>query len=94
MPVYCVGVKNQFCFDGFGIVKYKHAAAAYNHQFLLFVGIEPAYKDVRADAGGKFEVGHGDVGNPGVEEVAADGVDIGRFFSGQAQYDGNIVRGE
>ena len=84
MPVDGVGVKNQFCFDGFGIVKNKHAAAAHNHQFLLFVGIEPAHKDVCADARGKFEIGHGDVGNPGVKEVAADGIDIRWFFSGQA----------
>ena len=79
-----MGVKNQFCFDRLGIVKDKHAAAAHNHQLLLFVGIEPTDKDMRADAGGEFEVRHGDVGNPGVKKVAADGVDIGRFFSCQA----------
>ena len=84
MPVDGVGVKNQFCLNGFGIVKNKHAAAAYNDQFLLFVGSEPANEDMRADAGGKFEIGHGDVGNPGVKEVAADGIDIRWFFSGQA----------
>ncbi len=84
MPVDGVGVKDQFCFDGFGIVKNKHAAAAYNNKFLLLVGIQPAHEDVRADAGWKFEIGHGDIGNPGVKEVAADGVDIRRFFSGQA----------
>ena len=84
MPVDGVGVKDQFCFDGFGIVKNKHAAAAHDDELLLFVGIEPAHKDMRTNAGGEFEVRHGDVGNPGMEEVAADGVDIRWFFSGQA----------
>ena len=47
-----------------------------------------------ADAGREFEIRHGDVGDPGMEEVAADGIDVVRFFACQAENGGDIVGGE
>jgi len=79
-----MGVVDKFFFDRLGVVKNKHAAAAHDDELLLLVWVEPAYEDMRANAGGEFEVRHGDVGDPCVKEVAADGINVGRFFAGQA----------
>ena len=46
-----------------------------------------------ANAGGEFEVRHRDVGDPGVEEVAADGIDVAGLFACQAENDGDVVGG-
>jgi len=94
LPVDGVGVVDQFPFDWLGIVKDKHAAAADNDKFLFLVGIEPAHEDVRADARREFDVCHGDVGDAGVEEVAAYGIDIGRFLARQAEDQGDVVGGK
>jgi len=94
LPVDGVGVVNQLRFDGLCIVEDEHAAAAHDDELLFLVGIEPAHEDVGADARGELEVGHGDVGDPGVEEVAADGIEVGGLLAGEAQDEGDVVRGE
>ena len=94
LPVDRVGIKNQLCFYGFRVVEDEHAVAAHDDEFLLLEGIEPTHEDMGADAGGEFEIRHGDIGDPGMEEIAADGIDVGGFFAGKAQDDGDIVGGE
>ena len=76
LPVDRVGIENQFLFDGFRVVEDEHAVAAHDDEFLLLVGIEPAHEDVGADARGKLEIRHGDIGNSGMKEIAADGIDV------------------
>ena len=75
-PVDRVGIKNQLCVYWFRVVEDKHSAAAHDDEFLLLVGIEPAHEDVRADARGEFDVRHGDIGNSGMKEIAADGINV------------------
>ena len=94
LPVDRVGVKHELRFDGLRVVEDEHAAAAHDDELLLLVGVKPAHEDVGADARGEFEVRHGDVGDAGVEEIAADGIDVGRLLAGEAQDEGDVVRGE
>ena len=94
LPVDRVGIKDQLRFDGRCIIEDEHAAAADDDELLLLEGVEPAHEDVGADARGELEVCHGDVGDSGVEEIAADGIDVGRLLAGEAQDEGDVVRGE
>ena len=94
LPIDRVGIKHELCFYGFCIVEDKHTVAAHNDKFLLFVGVEPAHEDMCADPRGEFQICHRYVGDAGVQEVAAHRIDIARLFTGQAQDDRDVVRGE
>ncbi|OPY84122.1 MAG: hypothetical protein A4E71_02743 [Smithella sp. PtaU1.Bin162] len=76
-----MGVKNELLVYRFGIVKNKHAVTAHDNKFLLFKRIQPADKNVGADAGRKFEVGHCNIGNSGMKKIVAHGVNKMRIFA-------------
>ena len=76
LPVDRVGVVDQLLFDGLRVVEDEHPVAAHDDEFLLLIGIEPAHEDMGADARGELEIRHGDIGNSGMKEIAADGIDV------------------
>lgn len=94
LPVDCMGIVDQLPGKRFRIIENEHAAAADDHELLLLVGIQPAHEDMRADPRGELEIRHGDIGDAGMQEVVAYGIDETGLFAGEAQNHGYVMGGE
>src|SRR5262249_14777872 len=90
-PIDSLVVDDQLLIAG-NVIKNRHARGPQHHQALLLVGMQPADKDVPANAAIEEQVGDGNVGNVRLQIGAAGSADLDRQLADQPQHDGNIVR--
>ena len=89
-----MAIGREFVLPGQGVVENGHFAIADHHEFLFLEGVQPGDKDMGLEAGGKLQVGHCHVGVLAQQVIAADGLDPGGKFAGQAKDHGKIVGGK
>src|SRR5437762_1708665 len=77
--------------DDYGYAALLEGSLAGIEQLLLFVRMEPADKNVRADAALEKQIGHGHVSDASLEVATARCADRDRLGAHQSRDDRNIV---
>ena len=93
-PDDLVVVEQEFFGPGHRVVEDGHLAVADDDEFLVLEGMQPRDEDVGLDPRREFEVRRGHVGDLAVQVVSARRLDVIRFFAGQPEDHGDVVRGE